>query len=124
MSKKRISTRSRTAKWAGKIVDWQKRTVDRAMKALDRVQDRTEKLIQDVVDRSKWLPDEGKQVVAEWIKTAKKGRTDIRRAVDVSFVQAAGFCKRIEANVPAPAKAKKAARRADRAMARKPALVS
>ncbi len=125
MAKKKSSTKVQAARVAGKVVEWQKKAVDQTLKVLERIQARAEKAIQDLAERSKWLPKEGKEVVVEWIKTAKKSRADIRRAVDVSFVQAVEFCKRVQGAVPArtPIKKKKAMSRA-KVMEKKPALAS
>ena len=107
MVKTKVSASSKAAKLAGKVVGLQKKAFDRTAKVVDKYQDRTEKLIHDLAEHSKWLPKEGKEVVAEWIKTAKKSRTEIRRAVDVSFDQAGEFCKRMECAAPAAKTAKK-----------------
>ncbi|MBX7258417.1 MAG: hypothetical protein K1Y02_18790 [Candidatus Hydrogenedentes bacterium] len=104
MVKTKVSAASRAAKLAGKVVDLEKKAFDRTAKVVGKYQQRTDKLIQDLADHAKWLPKEGKEVVAEWIKTAKRSRADIRRTVDVSFDQMGEFCKRMEASASRPAK--------------------
>lgn len=105
MVKSQASATSRAAKLAGKVVNLEKRAFDRTAKVVGKYQQRTDKLIQDLADHSKWLPKEGKEVVSEWIRTAKKSRADLRRAVDMSLDQMGEFCKRMESGAGHAAKA-------------------
>ena len=98
------STRKRTLKLAINLVDFQKTTFDNAVKMLSAVQTQTEKLIEQLTVQSSWMPNEGKKVVEEWIKTVNRSREDFKRTMDKSFDLLGDYFKRVESQTAAVVK--------------------
>lgn len=67
------------------LVEFQKSTFDSTFDAIAGFQDRQEEMLNDMLDKGKLLPDEGKQIIEAWVKTFKKGREDFRDAVETSY---------------------------------------
>lgn len=92
--------KQRVAKVALRVIELEKKAFDRIAEQAGSLQNRADKMVHKRVEAAKWMPKEGKQLVAEWLHTMKKGRSDLRRAVDVSFDLSAEFVKRLGAPVP------------------------
>lgn len=95
MKKQKVLLRHRAAKTLARVVDWDKRLFDRAAKTVGSVQQRSEKAIEKAVEDTKWVPKEGKQLVAEWLHMAKRSRHELRKAIDSSLELTAGFLNRV-----------------------------
>lgn len=67
------------------LLEFQKTAFDGTFDAVVSFQDKQEKLMNDLLERVSVLPDEGKQIVDEWIETYKKGREDFRDVVERSY---------------------------------------
>jgi len=89
------TVQQRVAKVALRVIELEKKTFDRVAQRVGSIQVRADKMVQKRVDSAKWMPKEGKQLVAEWIQTMKKGRGDLRKAVDVTFDLSTEFVKRL-----------------------------
>lgn len=99
--------RQRVAKVALRVIELEKKAFDRVAEQAGSLQNRADKMVHKRVEAAKWMPKEGKQLVAEWMHTMKKGRSDLRHAVDVTFDLSADFVKRM--GNPAPVKSQKRA---------------
>lgn len=97
MTKKRgnVSVRQRALRAALRVIELEKKYFDKAADRIGSVQARVDKAVQKRVEATKWLPKEAKQVVSEWLHTMKKGRGDLRKAVDVTLDLSAEFVKRV-----------------------------
>ncbi|MBM3289375.1 MAG: hypothetical protein FJY92_04415 [Candidatus Hydrogenedentes bacterium] len=89
------SVQQRVAKVALRVIELEKKAFDRVAQRVGSMQVRADKMVQKRVDMAKWMPKEGKLLVAEWIQTMKKGRGDLRKAVDVTFDLSSEFVKRV-----------------------------
>jgi hypothetical protein len=67
------------------VFDFQKNTFDNFFKSLSTIQDQAEKSVNFMLERSPWLPEESKNVILEWGKIYKKGRDDLKRAMDDGY---------------------------------------
>ncbi len=67
------------------ILDYNKTAFDNSFNAMVMVQEQTEKMVNSFLDQSTWLPEEGRRVVNEWINSYKKGREELKKAVDENF---------------------------------------
>ncbi len=102
----RPTMQQRAAKVALRTIELEKKAFDRVAERVGSLQARADKIVLKRVDSAKWLPKEGKVMVAEWVHTMKKGRGDLRKAVDTTFDLSTEFVKRVSEPV---AKAKKKA---------------
>ncbi|MBN1834067.1 MAG: hypothetical protein JW896_18360 [Deltaproteobacteria bacterium] len=67
------------------MIDFHKTSFDNSFTAMVMLQEQTEKMMQTVLDQASWLPDDGKNVLNQWIGAYKKGRDDFKKAVDDNF---------------------------------------
>lgn len=77
--------RSRVIGVQRRLVEFQKAIVEGTIDGVVAFQDQQEQLINNILDRSSVIPEEGKDLVNEWIDTFKKGRDDFKATVDKSF---------------------------------------
>jgi hypothetical protein len=80
-----------TENFAKQIIDFQKATFDNAFDAVVMLQDHAERMTQTVMKQANWLPEEGKQVMDQWVGMAKKGRDDFKELVDQNFDNLADY---------------------------------
>jgi hypothetical protein len=74
------------AMWMAKqLMDFQKTTFDNTYKAVVMVQDQSEKVANTLIEQANWLPEEGRQVIGQWSEMYKKGRNDLKSAVDENY---------------------------------------
>ncbi len=126
MKKQKLHLRHRAAMVVARVIEWDKRIFDRAVKTVESVQERSEKAVQRRVDDAKWIPKEGKEVVGAWIHVVRRGRRDIRKTVDTSLDLTSDFFRRVgepAAKRPAPARKPRKRRAPARKAAQSPAAV-
>jgi polyhydroxyalkanoate synthesis regulator phasin len=74
------------AMWMAKqLMDFQKTTFDNTYKAVVMVQDQSEKVANTLIEQANLLPEEGRQVIGQWSEMYKKGRNDLKSAVDENY---------------------------------------
>lgn len=78
------------------IVEFQRATFDGSFDAIIAFQDQQEQMVNDLLERVSFVPEEGKQLVNEWIETYKKGREDFRTTVEKSYDLVENYLDRIE----------------------------
>jgi len=104
-----------------KLVKLQRKTFDSTFKVIAKVQERSEKAVNDYVKGASWLPAEGKEVVKDWSRMLRDGRADFQKTVDKSYDLVGSYLGRLKkqgAKKPAkkaPARKKKAAPKKKRA---------
>ncbi len=91
----KATVKHRTANAVLKLIALEKSSFAKVTDRLGSLQARADKAIQKRVESSTWLPKEGKQLMSEWMQTAKKGRSDLRKTVDVTFDLTSDFVKRV-----------------------------
>ena len=67
------------------IIEFQKAAFDSTFDAVVALQDQQEQFFTDMLERSSMVPDEGKELVNEWIETFRRGREDFKAAADKSY---------------------------------------
>lgn len=70
---------------AKQMVEFNKAAFDNSFTAMTALQDQTEKLITDFLDKADWLPAEGKKAIHDWIASYKKGREDFKATADERY---------------------------------------
>ncbi len=70
---------------AKQMIDFQKTTFDNMYNSMVMLQDHTEKLANTLFEQATWIPEESSRVVNQWTEIFKKGRNDLKVAVDDSF---------------------------------------
>jgi polyhydroxyalkanoate synthesis regulator phasin len=76
---------------AKQMMDFSKTAFDNSFEAMAIMQDQTEKMVNSVIERNTMIPEEAKKAVAEWIKSYKKGRNDLKAAADENFKKVETF---------------------------------
>ncbi len=67
------------------MIDFHKTSFDNSFNAMVMLQEQTEKMVSAVLEQATWLPDDGKNVLNQWIGAYKKGRDDFKKTVDDNF---------------------------------------
>jgi hypothetical protein len=67
------------------MIDFQKSSFDNSFNAMVMIQEQAEKMAETFLDQAKWLPDDGKSVLNQWISAYKKGRAEFKKSVDENF---------------------------------------
>ena len=70
------------------------------------LQDQTEKLVSQFLEKAQWFPEEGKKAINEWVKAYKKGRNDFKSSADGSYKKVTDYFAKAEKQ-KAPKAAKK-----------------
>lgn len=72
-------------KMAKQMMEFYKTTFESSFNALVMFQEQAERMANAFMEQGTWLPDEGKAILNEWVKTYKKGREDFKKSVDEGF---------------------------------------
>ena len=76
---------------AKQLIDFSKTAFDNSFEAMAVLQDQTEKMTNAIIEQNALIPEEGKKAVADWIKSYKKGRNDLKTAADENFKKVESF---------------------------------
>jgi polyhydroxyalkanoate synthesis regulator phasin len=76
---------------AKQMIDFSKTAFDNSFEAMAVLQDHTEKIVNAAIEQNTLFPEEGKKAVADWIKSYKKGRNDLKAAADENFKKVEAF---------------------------------
>ena len=76
---------------AKQMIDFSKTAFDNSFEAMAVLQDQTEKIVNTAIEQNSLFPEEGKKAVANWIRSYKKGRTDLKAAADENFKKVEEF---------------------------------
>ena len=67
------------------VIEFQKQAFDSTFDAIVAIQDQQEQFFADMLERSNAVPEEGKELVSEWIETFRRSREDFKSAADKSY---------------------------------------
>jgi polyhydroxyalkanoate synthesis regulator phasin len=70
---------------AKQMIDFQRTTFNNTFNFMAMLQDHTEKTANTLVEQATWFPEEGKRVIGQWVEILKKGRNDMKSAVDDNY---------------------------------------
>lgn len=73
------------------MLDFQKATFDNSFGAMTTLQEQGEKMVNAFLDQARWLPEEGRKAIANWINTYKDGRIKFKEAVEDNFKKVEKF---------------------------------
>ena len=81
---------------AKQMMDFNKAAFDNSFSAMSALQDQTEKLVENFLEKAPWLPPEGKKAVGDWIASYRKGREDFKTAADESYKKVSDYFTQAE----------------------------
>ena len=55
------------------------------------LQDQAENMMNDLLERAAWVPKESKDAITEWSRICRKGRDDVKKAVNDGYKKAESF---------------------------------
>jgi polyhydroxyalkanoate synthesis regulator phasin len=73
------------------MLDFNKTALDSTFNAMVMFQEQAETVGNMFMEKNPLLPEEGKKAVKDWITTYKKGRDDLRKAVDEGLMKMESF---------------------------------
>ena len=88
------------------MMDFNKTVFDNTFIAIMTMQNQTENVAVGLLEKSQWIPEEGKKNISAWLKTYKKACDDFRVAADENYKKALDYITTIEKDA-APKAAKK-----------------
>jgi hypothetical protein len=90
---------------AKQMVEFNKSAFDNTFNAMTALQDQTEKLVFQFLEKAQWFPEEGKKAINEWLKAYKKGCSDFKSSADNSYKKVSEyFAKPAKGEIPKIAK--------------------
>ncbi len=72
---------------AKQMMEFNKTAFDNSFSAMLALQDQTEKLVLNFLDKAPWFPPEGKKAINDWVLSYKKGREDFKTTADESYAK-------------------------------------
>ncbi len=83
------------------IIEFQKAAFDSTFDAVVAIQDQQEQFLSDLMERTNMVPDEGKELISEWVETFRRSREDFKAAADKSYGLIEQYFERSEDEVEA-----------------------
>lgn len=80
-----------TKQIAKQMIAFNKTAFDNNFNAMKTLHDQVERVINKFWEKNPLFPEEGKKVVAEWMKAYKKGCDDFKNIVDENFKKVETF---------------------------------
>ncbi|MFO7570257.1 MAG: hypothetical protein R6W75_10715 [Smithellaceae bacterium] len=78
---------------AKQMIVFNKTAFDNNFRAMQALQEQTERLVNQFWEKSPMFPEEGKKAITDWMKAYKKGCEDFKIAVDGNFEKVESFFK-------------------------------
>ena len=76
---------------AKQMIAFNKAAFDNNFKAMTALHEQTETMINKFWEKSPMFPEEGKKVIAEWLKAYKSGCENFKKTVDENFKKVEEF---------------------------------
>lgn len=76
---------------AKQMIVFNKTAFDNNFRAMQALQEQTERLVNKFWDKSPMFPEEGKKVISDWMTAYKKGCEDFKSVVDDNFKKVEDF---------------------------------
>jgi hypothetical protein len=76
---------------AKQMMEFNKAAFDNTFNAMTILQDQTEKLVFQFMEKASWFPEDGKKAVNDWVNAYKKGREDFKASADESYKKVADY---------------------------------
>jgi hypothetical protein len=81
---------------AKQMVEFNKTAFDNTFYAMTALQDQTEKIVFQFLEKAQWFPEDGKKVINEWVNAYKKGREEFKASADGSYKKVSDFFAKSE----------------------------
>jgi polyhydroxyalkanoate synthesis regulator phasin len=78
---------------AKQMVAFNKTTFDNNFRAMQALQEQTERMVNKFWEKSPIFPDEGKKAIADWMEAYKKGCEELKSTMDENFKKVEDFFK-------------------------------
>ena len=73
------------------MIKFNKSVMDNTFNSISTIQDQSTSTLTSFIDKTAWLPDDGKKAIADWLSTCKKGRDDFKAAADDKYEKIANY---------------------------------
>ena len=78
------------------MMEFNKKAFDNSFSAMSELQEQTEKLMLNFLEKAEWIPEDGKKAMQDWIVNNKKSRNDFKAAADDSYRKVAELFEQAE----------------------------
>ena len=73
------------------MIDFNKRAFDNTFNSIAALQDQTNSLVSRFLDKSTWIPPEGKKMITQMSDSLMKSRNDFKSVADENFRKASEY---------------------------------
>ena len=70
---------------AKQMSQFNKTVFDNTFNAMTVLQEQAEKIVNNFLEQTPWMPAEGKKAVTDWLKAYKRGREEFKATVDDNY---------------------------------------
>jgi hypothetical protein len=67
------------------IIEFNKMTIDKSLENMMLLQDQSQRFTSGLLDKSVWMPEEGKKAINDWMKSYKKSFEGMKAASDEGY---------------------------------------
>lgn len=75
------------------MVDFQKATFDNTFNAMIKMQEQGEAMMNVFLNQAAWLPDDGKKIIKEYVKSYQTARDEFQKTVTDNFKTVENYAK-------------------------------
>jgi hypothetical protein len=78
------------------MMDFNKTVFDKTFDAIMTLQNQTENVAIGLLEKTQWIPEEGKKTINDWFKSYKKVCEDFRAVADENYSKVADYVASME----------------------------
>lgn len=76
------------AKFVKQTLNLQKSTFENTYNATVMVQEHAQKMVDSMLDKTPWVPEEGRKFLQQWVSACKKGQEEFKKTLDENYKKA------------------------------------
>ena len=77
------------------MVQFNKTVFDQGYHTMGILREQNQKMTNSLLDKTKWMPEEGKKAVSEWMQLYNQGCNNFKKAVDQNYKNVEGLFQNI-----------------------------
>jgi polyhydroxyalkanoate synthesis regulator phasin len=81
---------------AKQMLDFNRTTFENTFGAMCTLQEQSEKMMNNFVEKAEWIPSEGKKAICDMAAMFRKSCTEFKKAVDDNFAKAQAYFEQAE----------------------------
>jgi len=82
------------------MLKFNKTALDNSFSAMTLVLEQNEKMANTFLDQANWVPEEGRKLIRDWMRSYRKGVDDFKKMTDESFEKVETFFEKSPSSAP------------------------